>query len=422
MAERARWRLAVMMALVYAVQGAWWPLLAVHLRDLGISGRGRGAIFATFALASLATPLVAGAIADGRVPAQRLLAAIYALGAVLLVALATGLGSSAVAPLFAMLLIYWLVTAPGQGLCNALAFRNLDRPEAQFGGVRLWGTVGWMAVGWVVAGVMAANGSTRAGQGAYEAFWVGAVLSGLLSVYSLTLPHTPPLAFGPRSRGVAWGEARELLRRPGVAIFLVAAFGASLGTPFVYQTVPPYLSALGLPHARVALAMSLGQILEVASLVALPRILGGLGQRRTLALGLGAWVGYYTILAARPPLGVALMALPLNGVAIALFHIAGPMFLDSQAAPHRRASVQGLYLLVASGLGTLLGNLLAGELVARAGGVGANVFLFPCLINAGVLALFLLFFPRLPRPASQAFGDPFPHSPRPAGLSKTVSH
>ena len=33
MSARERWwRLAGMMALVYAVQGAWWPLLAVHLR------------------------------------------------------------------------------------------------------------------------------------------------------------------------------------------------------------------------------------------------------------------------------------------------------------------------------------------------------------------------------------------------------
>ena len=32
------WRLAAMMALVYAVQGSFWPLLAVHLADLGIDG------------------------------------------------------------------------------------------------------------------------------------------------------------------------------------------------------------------------------------------------------------------------------------------------------------------------------------------------------------------------------------------------
>jgi len=40
--RRAGWRLAAMMALVYAVQGSFWPLLAVHLQDLGLNGRSRG--------------------------------------------------------------------------------------------------------------------------------------------------------------------------------------------------------------------------------------------------------------------------------------------------------------------------------------------------------------------------------------------
>ena len=59
-----RWRLSGMMALVYAVQGAFWPLLAVHLQDLGIDGRTRGWIFATLALGSLSMPLGAGHLVD----------------------------------------------------------------------------------------------------------------------------------------------------------------------------------------------------------------------------------------------------------------------------------------------------------------------------------------------------------------------
>ncbi len=57
---RVKGRLAGMMALVYSVQGAFWPLLSIHLVDLGISERGRGWIFATMAMASFAMPLGAG--------------------------------------------------------------------------------------------------------------------------------------------------------------------------------------------------------------------------------------------------------------------------------------------------------------------------------------------------------------------------
>ena len=66
-----------MMALVYAVQGSFWPLLAVHLADLGIHGRARGWIFATMAIGSLAVPLGAGQLVDRFIATQWLLTVTY---------------------------------------------------------------------------------------------------------------------------------------------------------------------------------------------------------------------------------------------------------------------------------------------------------------------------------------------------------
>ena len=66
-----------MMALVYAVQRSFWPLLAVHLADLGNRGRERGWIFATLAIGSLAVPLGAGQLVDRFMATQRLLTLTY---------------------------------------------------------------------------------------------------------------------------------------------------------------------------------------------------------------------------------------------------------------------------------------------------------------------------------------------------------
>ena len=38
------------------------------------------------------------------------------------------------------------------------AFRNLARPDEQFGSVRLWGTVGWMVTGWLIGYWLACPG------------------------------------------------------------------------------------------------------------------------------------------------------------------------------------------------------------------------------------------------------------------------
>jgi hypothetical protein len=65
MNARRTWRLSAMMALIYGVQGSFWPLLAIHLADLGIDRRDRGWIFATLAIASSAVPLGPGSSSTG---------------------------------------------------------------------------------------------------------------------------------------------------------------------------------------------------------------------------------------------------------------------------------------------------------------------------------------------------------------------
>lgn len=383
--RRLRWRLAGMMGLIYMVQGSWWPMLAVHLQDIGISGRARGWIFATFAMAAIATPLGAGHIADRWMPTQRLLSLIYLTGAVLLGILGLGL-TTRPEILFGLFLGYWLVTAPGYGLANSLAFRNLERPSRQFGGVRLWGTVGWMTVGWVVAAVLAGGGSGRdPSRGVPEVFWVASALSVVFAFYCLRLPHTPPLATARGRQGIDLGASLRIARRPSVAVFLVSAFFVFLTIPFMYQVEPAFLRVLGLPKAWIPVALSINQVVEVLALAALPRLIRRLGYRGVMLLGVGAWTVHYLVLASRPPLALALAMLLLNGMGVACFAIPGNLFLDSQAPGHLRASTQGFYVVVATGLGSFLGNLLAGEVVSSRGGVSAAVFLVPGIINAAVL-------------------------------------
>lgn len=383
MDDGRRWRLCGMMAMIYAVQGAWWPLLAVHLEDMGYSGRARGWIFATYAIGSLATPLGAGQLADRLMPTQRLMGLIYGLGALFLVGFAL-LPPVTPAILFALFVAYWLLTAPGYGLSNSVAFRNLTRPGQQFGGVRLWGTIGWMVAGWLVTAALTAGGA-GAGRSGSTAFAVSALLSLGFAIYCLTaLPNTPPVV----SAGTRVSDLRaglDLLRKPEFAGFLGLAFAVSLTMPFVYQTVPGYLARAGLERRWVASAMTLSQLPEIAALAALPWMHRRFGVRGALAIGIGAWAAEYLILAMQPPLGLALCAIPLNGVAIAGFAVTGQMFLDGQAPADRRASTQALWIVVVSGLGALLGSVLAGEVLSWSRGGGRAVFLVPGLINVAAL-------------------------------------
>ncbi len=404
-----RWRLAVMMALVYGVQGAFWPLLAVHLADLGIGGRARGWIFATQAIGSAAVPLGAGQLVDRLMATQRFLALVSALGAGLLAVVAAGWVNSA-AGLLGVFLAYWALTASTYALCNSLALRNLDDPGREFGGVRLWGTAGWMVAGWVVSLVMAATGTARAGHGAFVALGIAAVLSAAFALFCLTLPHTPPLAVGARGEG-ALRQSLVLARQPDVAVFLLTSLGLYLTTPMQFQVLPGYLEARGLPRAWISTAMTLGQTSEIAMLAALPWLLRRLGPKGTMVLGISAWFARFLSLALDPPLWLAVSGTLLHGVGIAGFTVGGQVYLDGRTPAHLRASAQSLFLVSTSGLGALLGSVLAGELAGRLGPGDVLVFLFPCMIDGALLLYFLRGFRE---PASVVAWAGAPNDDRPS--------
>jgi MFS family permease len=382
-------RLSTLMALIYAVQGAWWPILALHLGDLGLDGRERGWIFAAYPIAAVFMSLGAGAVVDRLMPSQRYLSICYALGAVFLGAIALGL-QTGTPGLFAWFLAYWLITAPTYGISSAMCFRNLKRPDAEFGGVRLWGTVGWMAAGWAVSALMAKTHSRGSGDGVYEAFWVAAACSSALAVFAIFLPNTPPLAVD--DRGGRFGGLGPLLRTPSVLVLLVTSFAVSLTTPLVYQAMPTYYEQLGLPRGWAATAATLGQGPEIAALACLPWLFRRLGPKGTLLIGMGAWLLRFTILALKPPLWLAVASIPLHGAGIACFTVAGQVVFDGYAPRDRRAGAQALYAVATSGLGALLGSIMAGELLARSAGDVGGVFFVPCLIHFGLIGFFILAF------------------------------
>jgi len=409
-----------MMALLYAVQGSFWPLLAVHLGELGIDGRWRGLIFASQALAAAVVPLAAGQLVDRLMSTRRYLILAYGLGALILAILASGWVDRP-GWLFVIFLVFWAIIAPTNGLSNSLAMRNLDNPRREFGAVRLWGTIGWMVVGWLVSGVMLAAGGARttsAGAGGmHEVFAVAAGLSLVMALYCRLLPETPPLATALTGRANL-RQGLAVARRSDVRVFFITTFGLYLTMPLVLQVMPSYLAARGLSRPWIASAMTLGQVLEIAVLFVLPWLLGRIGVKWTIVVGLAAWSLRFLTLAVNPPLWLAVGGGLLHGVGYGCFTIGGQVFLDGAASKTHRASAQALFLIVSSGMGSLLGSLWAGEQTRGDASNLANnglVFLLPFLLTTALLIYFATRF-RASRTdesePAESRRDPAPFSPR----------
>ncbi len=120
-------RLSALMFMEYAVWGAWAPVLAARLLGpLKMSGKQTGWIYATLPLASMASPLVAGQLADKYFDTGWVLAVAHLVGALLLY---LAIRQKTFGRLFVVMLLYSLCFAATIPLVNALMFRHL--PDAK---------------------------------------------------------------------------------------------------------------------------------------------------------------------------------------------------------------------------------------------------------------------------------------------------
>jgi MFS family permease len=377
-ARTLHYRLSVLMFLQYAAPGAVVPIFSLRMQELGFTPVEIGWLCAPQALAALVAPLVAGQVADRCLAADRCLVACSLAASVLLWVLAACTTLPAV---FAATLAFWLVMTPIMTLGVALSFARLPAPEQQYGGVRLWGTVGWIVPGWLL-GLWLAN-SERLMRGVTilrgtcpradlsDAFRLGGVLALALGVYALTLPRTPP-----QRRIGSWLAplaAMSLLRGRALAVYCLCMVGWCVTLPFATQTVPLLLDHLGVPQRWLAPALTVSQGVEVLALAVLPVFLLRFGVRGTMLLGLGAWTTGLLVLMVGWPLWLVVGIQGTQGLCICCFPVAGQVFVNGLAHGDVRVSAQGL-LTVANGLGQLIGNLLAGWVRRQVGGDFALTF------------------------------------------------
>ncbi len=389
-----RLRLSLLMFLQYAPAGAVLPIYSVWLtEELGFTAPVVALCCATQAIAVICTSMLAGQVADRWVSAERCLAACALLSAIDLWALAD-LGTPAAVGTATF--IFWLLCGPTMMLGIGITFTHLPHPERQYGGVRLWGTVGWMATGWLVgwwfsnpAWLRPLTTWLRPEAPAAElsdALRIGAAMAFLLAVYALTLPHTPP-ARSATTRAAPLAALRQLHSRPFV-VYCLCLFGICVTMSFTTQATPLLLKELGIPKARLSPTLTIGQVSEAISLALLPAFLLQLGTRGTMLLGLAAWATALTALAIGQPIELVVSSLCLHGLCISGFFVAGQVFVNRKATGDLRASAQGL-LITVNGMGMLVGHLLVGWLREASGNNLPRTFAVAAAI-AGVLVLVFL--------------------------------
>ena len=382
-------RLSLMMFLQYAVWGAWLPLAARYLTapvaegGLGFTGTQMGTILGLAgSIGAIASPFIAGQLADRYFSTERFLAALLALGGVIKWITASQHSFSA---WLVLSILYSVVYMPTLALSNSMAFANLDDRDHQFPKVRVWGTIGWIAASWIFPMIYLQTGLHLQ---AMPPFLVGpelpnvtarladslrfsAIISFGYAVYCLSLPHTPPRKDA--TEKLAFKKAFALLKERSFAVLVLASLPISIIHQVYFLQTPPFFSHLGLGDSQIGPAMTIGQFSEIAVMAALGALLARLGFRKVIAIGAFAYFVRYAIWSfpAVFPVSVLVGSQFLHGICYACFFAGAFIYTDRVAPVDVRHSAQTVFGIIILGGGPVLGGLLSGYLAdnyAQSGG------------------------------------------------------
>ncbi|MSU50903.1 MAG: MFS transporter [Opitutus sp.] len=400
-------RLCVFMFLQYFIWGAWYvsmgPYLAVTLK---FSDPQIGLAYGAFAWGAIIAPFFVGLIADRYFASEKLLAVLGILGGVAMCLLPR---CTTFATFYPMLILYCALYVPTLALGNSLSLHHLANAKVDFPRVKMLSAVGWIAGLFGLQYVASAVSSTQ--------FYLAGGASIVFGLFSLLLPHTPPMKTGANvSLGEILGlDALALLKKPSFAIFIVCMFLICIPLYFYFVNLGTYLTQL--KWEGMLVKTSLAQVSDVIFFLLLPVFLSKFGFKTTIFLGIACWVARYFALGFSADAGAAqttliFTAILLHGACYDFLFIAGQLYVDGEANERIRGAAQGFIAFILWGVGGLVGTYLAGVVMARhklevaAGAIThdwKSIWLTPAWGALAVLVLFLIFF-REPTKNSKAAG------------------
>lgn len=399
-------RLFLMMALQIAVWGAWAPKLFPYMAMLGFEPWQQSLVGSAWGIAAIVGIFFSNQLADRLVAAERWLCVSNLIGGVALLGAAF---STEFWSFFACYLLYSLVYVPSLSVTNAIAFANLKSPAAQFGSVRMGGTVGWVVVSWPFIFLLSATATVA------EVRWifiVSAIVSFVCALYALTLPHTPARKDAPDK--LAWRRALGQLGKPFVFVLFVVTFIDSLIHNGYFVVADAFLTnRVGIAGNLSMVVLSLGQIAEIVTMAVLGLVLVRLGWKTTMVVGILGHAARFLTFAFFPDSPATIISIQLiHGVCYAFFFATVYIFVDDVFPKDVRSSAQGLFNLLILGIGNVAASFLFPMLVAHfstptaEGGTTVDyqsLFLVPsglAVLAALILALF--FRPPSARPEAPA--------------------
>lgn len=166
---------------------------------------------------------------------------------------------------------------------------------------------------------------------------------------------------------------------------------------FYYGFANLYLNESGMENA--AGKMIYGQLSEALFILAIPLLLGRIGVKKMLLIGMVAWVLRYICFAygdTGANLWMLYAGIILHGICYDFFFVTGYMYTEARAGEKIKSAAQGLFTFATYGLGMVIGTWFSGMVADFYMINGArqwqSIWMVPVYIAAAVMIYFMLAF------------------------------
>lgn len=413
-----RMRLSALFLLQYFAAGSWIVSLGTYMsKTLGFDAI-IALAYSMVGFATIIATLFVGVVVDRFLEAQKVLAGLAFGSALTLGGLSLVTHSQQL--FLAVMLLHCMFYISSIPLLATIAFNAISDPGQQYPGIRVCGSIGWVAAGLLV-GMIPGAAQTKL------PMLIGASVYLLLSGYALTLPSTPPRAKGqPISVAGLFGlDVLKSVRDRSFWIFIVCVICVVIPKKFYDSFANNFLAEKGMSFDLGAMVFeptaiqTLGQLAEALTMLAIPFLIARIGIKWVMVLGMAGWVARFMLFAFgfngdNAIVPMLLAGILMHGLSYDFFFVSGQIYLDRLFGPEMRGRVQSFYWFILSGLGVVLGAIIAGAVYRGYTSIDGThdwtaVWLAPALSTAVVGVLFALTF-RTPAAGRSASPPPDPTS------------
>ncbi|GHT19146.1 MFS transporter [Bacteroidia bacterium] len=371
-------KLIIMNFLQFFVWGSWMMTLGSYgFGEKNWNGAEFGLVFSTMGFASLIMPTLFGIIAD-KWNAKY----VYALSHLFF-----GITMCFLPFINDAMLFFWVLLVamcfymPTLALNNSIGFEALKQagkdPVKDFPPIRVFGTIGFIAAMWLT-NVVTKKGLLFENPSISYSFNIAAVGALLLAVFSFfALPSINKKADSRAENQSLIDKlglrAFVLFKEKKMAIFFVFSMllGGALQLTNAYGdsflSDKKVFAEGGLINKFSTIILSVSQISETLFILAIPFFMKKFGIKKVMLFSMLAWVLRFALfgISDNSVFGFILIisSCIIYGMAFDFFNISGALFVEKNTDSKIQSSAQGVFMLMTNGIGAVLGNIIAGQVI-----------------------------------------------------------